>query len=325
MKVRLALPALIAALVMSCSSSKDIATFVILPDTQTYLEQCPEVFDSQIDWIVENNKDIDAVIQVGDLTQDNSPVEWQYMRKEFARLDDVGLPYMVLWGNHDIGSGPGKFSDVHNTVNANRYFRHDEWSERSYWGGSADGKTLDNYFTTFRAGGIDWLAVNMEFGPSDDAVRWADSVITRNPDKKVIFNTHAYLYSDSSLHDGDDWWLPQAYGIGKEPGRTVNDGAALWNKLVSKHGNIVAVFCGHILKSGVGTLVSTGDNGNRVCQMLANFQRGVEGSRLGGEGYLRIVKFNRRTKEIDVRTYSTWNRDYHPSPQHNFKISDVDF
>ena len=53
--------------------------------------------------------------------------------------------------------------------------------------------------------------------------------------------------------------------------------------------------------------------------MLANYQRGVEGSRLGGEGYLRIVTFNRKTREIDVKTYSTWNKAYHPSEHHNFK------
>lgn len=75
---------------------------------------------------------------------------------------------------------------------------------------------------------------------------------------------------------------------------------------------------------GVGTLVSTGANGNSVYQMLANFQRGVKDSRLGGEGYLRIVKFNRKTKEINVNTFSTWNKTYHPSPEHNFVFKNVD-
>lgn len=309
----------------SCSKSNYISTFVILPDTQTYLEQCPEVFDTQVDWLVDNKKDVDVVLQVGDLTQDNSPVEWAYMKKEFDRIDRAGIPYAVAWGNHDIGSGPGKFSDVHNTTMANRYFRLDEYSRNKYWGGSADNKTLDNYYIKFNAGGADWLVMNFEFGPSDEALQWADSIIGNNPDKLVVVNTHAYLYSDSTLHDGEDWWLPQNYGIGKEPGRTVNDGAAMWDKLVRKHPNIIAVFCGHILKSGVGTLVSTGDEGNKVYQMLANFQRGVEGTKLGGEGYLRIVTFNRKTKEIDVKTYSTWNKALHPSPHHNFKFSNVDF
>ena len=65
-----------SVLFTACSSSRQVSTFVVLPDTQTYLEQCPEVFDSQIDWLVANRKKIDAVFQVGDLTQGNSPTEW---------------------------------------------------------------------------------------------------------------------------------------------------------------------------------------------------------------------------------------------------------
>lgn len=313
------------ALLISCAISGQVSTFVVLPDTQTYLEQYPEVFDSQVDWLVANRKKIDAVFQVGDLTQNNSPVEWAYMCKAFNRISQAGIPYSIVWGNHDIGSKPGKFSDVHNTTMANRYFPLSSYKQKKYWGSSADGKTLDNYYINFRSGGIDWLVLNLEFGPSDEVLQWADSVAGTHSDKLVILNTHAYLYCDSTLHDGEDWWRPQAYGIGKEPGRTVNDGAGIWRKLLCKHRNVIAVFCGHVLKSGVGTLVSTGNKGNKVYQMLANYQRGVTGSELGGEGYLRIVSFNRKTKEIDVRTYSAWNQTFHPSEQHNFVFEGVDF
>ena len=147
----------------SCDSSSQVSTFVVLPDTQTYLEQCPEVFDSQIDWLVANRKKIDAVFQVGDLTQGNSPTEWSYMQKSFARVEKAGIPYSVVWGNHDIGSKPGKFSDVHNTTVANKYFPLSSWQRRKYWGASADGKTLDNYYITFKSGGADWLVLNIDF------------------------------------------------------------------------------------------------------------------------------------------------------------------
>ena len=80
-----------------------------------------------------------------------------------------------------------------------------------------------------------------------------------------------------------------------------------------------------LARSGVGTLISRGNNGNLVYQMLANFQRGVDGSKMGGEGYLRIVSFNRKTKQIHVKTYSTWNKAYHPSEHHNFTFNNVDF
>ena len=32
-----------------------------------------------------------------------------------------------------------------------------------------------------------------------------------------------------------------------------------------------------------------------------------------------------RDREIDVKTYSTWNKAYHPSEHHNFKFREVDF
>ncbi|NDV82075.1 phosphoesterase [Bacteroides sp. 51] len=300
---------------------KDKARFVILPDTQTYVEKHPKVLDGYFGWIVENRRNIDAVIQVGDITQENYPAEWWIMKNQFARLDKAGIPYTIAWGNHDIGSKPMKCSDVYNTDIANHYFPLIEKKQKSYWGDTADGKTLDNHYITLKAGGVDWLIMSLAFGPSDESLDWANQMVASNPDKVVIVNTHAYLYSDSTLLDEGDSWRPQNYGIGKEEGRTVNDGKGIWEKFVSQHPNIIAVFCGHVLHTGVGTLVSEGKHGNKVYQMLANYQRGVKDSQNGGEGYLRIITFDKKKKEIDVKTYSTWNKAYHPSPEHNFVFS----
>ena len=133
--------------------------------------------DSQVDWLVANRKKIDAVFQVGDLTQDNSPVEWAYMQKAFHRVSQAGIPLFCRSGEITIlVSKPGKFSDIHNTAMANKYFPLSGYKRKSYWGGSADGKTLDNYFINFRSGDTDWLVLNLEFGPSDEALQWADSI-----------------------------------------------------------------------------------------------------------------------------------------------------
>ncbi|GAB6008458.1 metallophosphatase [Bacteroidia bacterium] len=305
------------AVFCSCSSSQK-TVFVVLPDTQTYLESCPEVFKSQVDWILKNKNKIDAVIHVGDLTQDNHPTEWMLMSEYFSKIEKTGLPYTFSLGNHDLGSKPGKFSDVHNTSMANKYFPVKRFADKKYWGGSFNKDSVDNHYINISSGGIDWLIMSLEFGPSDDVLKWADEVISRNRNKAVIINTHAYLYSDSTWLDNSDWWRPQTYGIGKDSARTVNDGGQIWEKLVSKHSNILAVFCGHVLKSGVGTLISKGEAGNNVYQMLANFQRGVDGSENGGNGYLRIITFDRKKGEMDVKTYSTWENKYHPSSAHNF-------
>lgn len=311
------------ALLGSCDSSRK-TVFVVLPDTQTYLESSPEVFESQVNWIVENKAEIDAVVHVGDLTQDNHPVEWMLMSKYFSEIENINLPYTFSLGNHDLGSKPGKFADIHDTSVANKYFPVDRLKKQPGWGGNHVDTLIDNHYMSFRSGGVDWLVMSLEFGPSDDVLRWANEIIGNNPDKVVIINTHAYLYSDSTRMSSGDWWRPQGYGIGKDSTRTVNDGAQIWEKLVSNHSNILAVLCGHVLNEGVGTLVSEGKNGNKVYQMLANYQRGVHGSKNGGSGYLRIVTFDKKRREMKVETYSTWEKEHHPSPEHNFIFNEID-
>ena len=51
----------------------------------------------------------------------------------------------------------------------------------------------------------------------------------------------------------------------------------------------------------------------------------MTGSKMGGEGYLRIVEFDFDSGRIDVKTYSTWNKAYHPSPAQNFSFENVRF
>ncbi len=315
--------ALIAFTVYSQTDGK--ACFIILPDTQTYLEQCPEVLETQFDWIIENSRDITAVLHVGDLTQENYPAEWWVIKKQFNKLDAAGIPYTFALGNHDIGSRPGKYSDVYNTKTANKYFPLEDFKKKRYFGKSEDNVTVDNHYITVNAGRMDFLIISLAFGPSNKTLDWANKVIKENSDKLVIVNTHAYLYSDSTLLGTGDNWLPQNYGIGKEEGRTTNDGEGIWDKLVSQHANILAVFCGHVLNTGVGTLISKGIHDNKVYKILANYQRGVTGSYMGGEGYLRIVNIDINAGIIDVKTYSTLNKKFHPSMEHNFTFRNIDF
>jgi hypothetical protein len=58
------------------------------------------------------------------------------------------------------------------------------------------------------------------------------------------------------------------------------------------------VVSGHI--TGGGKLTSTGDHGNQVHQVLVNYQ----GTREGGQGYLRTLTFSPANDTIYVRAYS---------------------
>ena len=95
----------------------------------------------------------------------------------------------------------------------------------------------------------------------------------------------------------------------------------MWDKLVSKYPNILFVFSGHVLNGGVGTLVSIGEQGNKVYQMLANFQDGVKGTNRGQTGFLRIVDIDVKKKQVKVDTYSPYLTD----AKNRFSFEGVNF
>ncbi|WP_337067512.1 metallophosphoesterase [Pontibacter sp. 13R65] len=307
-------------LVSACSPRLQQATFVLLPDTQTYAEKFPEILEAQVNWVAEEAANINLVLQQGDLTQNNNDLEWQRVQSAFKRLKGK-VPYVLAVGNHDMGSAPGKFADVRNTELFNKYFPYQIMATLPAFGGVYEANKLDNAYYLLETGKHKWLVLTLEFGPREKVIAWANEVVTKHQDRTVIVNTHAYMYSDSTRQTDKDYWRAQGYGIGKDTGPdAVNDGEQLWKKLVKKHPNIRFVFSGHVLNTGVGTLVSINDAGLPVYQMLANYQEGVQGSVKGGNGWLRILKLDFKNNSISVQTYSPYLKEYRQDEAHNFKI-----
>ncbi len=313
-----------ALLLLTGSAFAQTTRFVVIPDPQNYIESFPEMYEEQIDWVAANSKQFNYLIHVGDMTQNNSGSEWWAAQKIMSKLDRK-LPYTISLGNHDIGSGPRKASDARVTKMANKYFPLEKFQKQPSFGGAFETGKMDNMYHLFESGGIKWMIITLEFGPRNAVLDWANKLAAQYTDRTIIVNTHAYLYSDSTWMDDNDKWQPQVYGIGKNTGDSaVNNGRQIWEKFVSKHANILMVFCGHVLNTGVGTLVSVGDNGNKVYQMLANFQGGVIGSKKGGNGYLRIVEYNKKKKTLDVKTFSPHLNQYNDNPAHNFTFDNVE-
>lgn len=322
-KIKIIFPLLILWVsIMGCNAQK--VKIAIFPDTQSFLQWCPEVLDAQEDWINKNHKQLDAVVQLGDLTQDNTHLEWYTMSNFFKTIEKYKLPYTFTLGNHDMGSKPRVAADVRNTEMVNKYFPVSRVSKQKSWGGSQNEK-IDNHYIQFEAGGKKWMIISLAFGPTDESLNWANDIVNQNSDRLIIFNTHAYMFADSTRMGTkkEHKWLAKNYGIGKK--EEVNDGEEIWTKFVSKHKNIIAVVSGHVLQSGVGTLVSEGQQGNNVYQMLSNYQGGVEKSVRVKDGYLRLLTFDLKKKEIEVETISAVSGEHHPSAQHNFKFSNVKY
>ena len=310
----------IGILFTACASPK--FSVVVLPDTQTYAQKFPEIFYSQLGWIDSNRKAIDFVLHVGDITQDNIEPEWEVARKAFDQIEGK-VPYAIVPGNHDTGN-KGR-ADVRETTYYNRYFAADRSGPANAGAYFETGK-LDNAWHQVRAAKRNWIFLGLEFGPRNEVLDWANTVVRANPESIVVLFTHCYMYSDSTrVGEGDDW-RPQQYGLGKDTGRlAVNDGEQIWEKLVRPNPNIRFVLSGHVLHSGVGTLVSTNDAGLPVYQMLANYQAGVRGSVNGGNGYLRVLTMDIRKGIVDVKTYSPYLNQYKSEPAHEFRFTNVPF
>ncbi|MBN2210119.1 MAG: metallophosphoesterase [Sedimentisphaerales bacterium] len=270
-------------------------TLAILPDTQHYSQSYPGLFLMQTSWLAQNRDrfNIAFTLHLGDITNRNTPQEWQNAQNAMKILDGV-IPYALATGNHDY---EGKNTPNYNT-GINGYFLPSKAEEQPTFGGMKEPGHLENTYHLFEAGGCSWIVISLEWAPRDEMVEWANAIMSKHPDRFGILITHAYLYFDNQRYDhtkGHQAWNPYKSDA---PG-TKNDGQELWDKLVRKH-NFVFVFNGHVLRDGTGYRADKNDAGKTVHQVLSNFQMRP----LGGEGYMRLMEFLPDGKTVKIRSYS---------------------
>lgn len=268
-------------------------TIAVLPDTQHYSREWPEIFTSQTQWIAHNLDalNIQCVLHEGDITDNNTAREWENAAASLGVLQGR-VPCILNVGNHDM-PGWGQTRDV---SMFNRYFPASMIEREPWFGGVKPGGGLENAWYKVMLGGEEWIIVCLEFGPTDEDVAWADQILTAHARHRAIFVTHCYMYFDDTRVGEGDQWNPHKYGVGG------NDGEELWAKLVKKHDNIALVLSGHILGDGLGRLTTPNDAGRDVHQILANYQMLEK----GGNGWLRLMTFDPEQNSISVKTYSPY-------------------
>jgi len=293
--------------------------FAVVPDTQYYALDYPDVLEVQTSWISQMAEELDIayVFHLGDIVHDNTDLEWDRASAAMSMLDGV-VPYALVPGNHDYGpSGDATSRDT----GLNTWFSFADTAAMPSFGGAFEPGKLDNTYHVFEAGGHPWIALMLEWAPRDEVVAWADAVMTEHPDHLGILVTHAYLNHNDLRYDHNDDEHPQSFNPHNyaTPG-SLNDGEELWQKLV-RHHRFVMTLNGHVLGDGTGYLASVNDHGQVVHQMLSNYQM----REVGGEGYLRLLELMPDGRTMHVRTYSPLLESYldDADQQYTFEL-DVD-
>jgi LPXTG-motif cell wall-anchored protein len=271
-------------------------SFVWMSDTQYYSESYPHIYNEQVNWIAENkdNYNIDYVLHTGDLVNfSNQEYQWEVADKAMQVLDDAGIPYGVLAGNHDVEQKSNDYTDYY------RYFGADRFEDKPWYGGSY--KNNRGHYDLISSNGNDYIMVYLGWGIEEEGIAWADAVLKAHPDRKAILNFHEYLLSSGNRHP-----------IGEQ----------LYQELVLENENVFAVLCGHYHAADM-LIDEIDDNGDgvtdrKVYQMLADYQAGPE----GGQGYMRMLLFDAETDQIKVKTYSPYMDDYNYYDEEDFPGTD---
>lgn len=286
-------------------------TIVMLPDTQRYsqVQSYFRNFVAQTDWVRNNARDVAFVSHVGDIVQSGGAVavEWTRADAAMSRLDGV-VPYGACIGNHDYERVGNKGS----FANYVRNFGSQRYAARSWYGGS----TIDglNHWQVFADRGRRYLHLTLEWRPRDLVLQWAQDVLRRNPGLPVIVSTHEHLGTG----------VPAARRTSGHTATTSgnNSGEDVYRKLVEPFPQIFMVLSGHVI--GEGRRFDTGVFGNRVLELLSDYQGEPE----GGNGFLRLLELDRDMGRIAVRAYSpayragiSRGKDWSREPGHNYAVS----
>jgi hypothetical protein len=286
-------------------------TIVALPDTQYYVSSknggVPGMFYAQADWIRTNAllRNIAFVAQLGDCVEygdtNNGPsnlAEWRNATNALYRLEPPlgnlypqGIPYAVAVGNHD--QSPNGASDGTTTF-YNQYFGAPHFNGRAYYGGHY-GSDNDNHFELFSAGGLEFIAVFLEYDTAADplVLDWADTLLQTYPNRRAIVVSH-YIGRPTT---------PSTFGP---------QGLAIYDALKGNP-NLFLMLSGHV--DGEGSRQDN-FNGRIVNTLVSDFQFRTN----GGSGWMRIMEFSPSNSLIHVSTYSPYFKQFETDADSEFTL-----
>jgi len=277
------------------SSCTQEFTIPVLPDTQREINYQPEMFISQMEWLAgqKDSLKIPIALHVGDVVDVPDDIQYKIASEGFSILDRAKVPYAIAIGNHDRDRGkavgdlsmseaPGdENTNLRENTMFNSYFPVERFTLQK---DRFENNKSDNASYTFKAARLNWLVVTLEFCARQEAVDWANQLISKYPKHNVIILTHYHLTSNGEIGSHNSG----CSGLSMQ---------SIYDQLIKQHPNILMVLSGHHGKSVWRDDI--GENGNHIYQILQDYQ----GEDHGG-AYIRLLEINPKAGTISAKMYS---------------------
>jgi hypothetical protein len=265
-------------------------------------------------WIVDNatSKNIIAVIGLGDNVTVPNDTNFALAKQGWDLISNAGIPFITSIGAyHEYDN---QDTQSRSAVLFNQYFGTSYFTGKSFYGGCLNNST-ENYYIHITSGGISYLILSLECFPRNESLTWAQSIISANPDCKVIITTHGYLNGDGTRTLHADKYGPDSYGLTAD-----NDGQQIWDKLIKVNPNILMVVCGHQLSTTSAVRIDSSVYGNQVNQVFINHQ--LEG-KYSGKDRIGLLTLQPTAGIIDMKTFSPYLSAYDPTGAYTLKFDNA--
>lgn len=144
------------------------------------------------DWILRQNADL--IIHTGDVTVDGADVE-EDMRFCAAAMDSLGVPYLAVPGNHDVGEP----RHLHQPVNAERLTRWRRYFGPDWWHRDVEG---------WRLIGLDSMLVGSGEPAEAEQSQWLEATMRDAAGRRIAWFTHRPLFIDEPTEGDVGYWAP---------------------------------------------------------------------------------------------------------------------
>lgn len=274
-------------------------SIMIVPDIQNYThkEDRFKYLNAIADYYHENRGRFEAILQVGDLTNNNQVWQYENAYQHFYCRFDKDDQLVFCLGNHDYGSNGNSGIRLSN-VPESMLPLYDIRMEGTKW---------ENYIKYITLAGKRYGIIVLEFCTRNETLEWANTIISSDTLTPYIVLTHAFLNEKGEMYDIDNTAIknydsPKAYKMGDD---YKNDSKEIFEKLIYNNINIKLVICGHSLTPSYMNVLSVSNKqGIPVHMIMVNYQHYRE----GGEGNVGILDISGDSYRL--RSFSTYLRRY---------------